>query len=169
MNLSDKLRSLMAEKGITKADLSKQTGLPYTSIDSILKRSDFDKIKLSTLKALKVYFNVSLDYLIIDEIEDVNYGKQYPNLSFKALEVAAAFDIADQGTQSAVRKLLDIKDPPSYTGYEGDQKVCGGSFQKRKYAYEEVKTYYFDRNRGILVIIVWCDLGDGFVGTNDYY
>ncbi len=76
MNIKDKLSLLMNEKGINKADLSRQTGIPYTTIDGILKRDNFEKLKLATLDALKKYFNVTLDYLIDDSVEDRNHGKK---------------------------------------------------------------------------------------------
>ena len=123
MNLSDKLWHLMGQHELTRADLSKKTGLPYTTIDSILKRKDFEKVKLSTLHALKKYFNVSLDYLICDDIEDENYGtiEKYPktvetkevnqqkDLSDNAIEVAHAYEKATFKEKNIVRQVLDLE------------------------------------------------------------
>lgn len=121
MNLSEKLWHLMDKQGIKRSDLSKQTGLPYTTIDSILRRKDFDKVKLSTLHSLKKYFGVSLDYLIIDEIEDENYGHrditQAKNIDYdtnkyqpsdESLEVAEAYDMADLKSKNSARYALDL-------------------------------------------------------------
>jgi len=76
MNLNEKLNLLIKEKGITRAELARQTGIPYTTIDGILKRNSFEKVKLNYIEALKKYFNVSLDYLIDNTIIDRNYGKK---------------------------------------------------------------------------------------------
>lgn len=122
MNLSDKLWYLMNRYGLTRADLSKQTGLPYTTIDSILKRKDFEKVKLSTLHSLKKYFGVSLDYLICDEIEDASYGAGIPSalnsdnserayqykLSPEAADVAEAYEKADFKSKNSARYALDL-------------------------------------------------------------
>ena len=76
MNLGEKIKMLMKEKNLRKSDLSRETGIPYTTLDGILKRDDFSKVKLDTVQLLKNYFDVTLDYLMIDEITDKNYGKQ---------------------------------------------------------------------------------------------
>ena len=74
MNLKDKLWDLIESGNVTRAELSRATGIPYTTIDGILKRDSLNNVKLPTLQALAQYFNVSLDYLIIDEITDKKYG-----------------------------------------------------------------------------------------------
>ena len=107
MNLSDKLWHLMGQHELTRADLSKKTGLPYTTIDSILKRKDFEKVKLSTLHALKKYFNVSLDYLICDDIEDESYGtiEKYPK-TVETKKVNQQKDLSDNAIEVAMKKQL---------------------------------------------------------------
>jgi len=63
MSLTDRLDALMASRGIkNKLELSRQSGIPYTTIDGIYKR-DPDGIKLSTLRSLCSFFNCSLDFL----------------------------------------------------------------------------------------------------------
>ena len=105
MNLSDKLWHLMGQHELTRADLSKKTGLPYTTIDSILKRKDFEKVKLC------------------DDIEDENYGtiEKYPktvetkevnqqkDLSDNAIEVAHAYEKATFKEKNIVRQVLDLE------------------------------------------------------------
>lgn len=137
MNLSYKLWHLMNERDLTRAELSKQTGLPYTTIDSILKRKDFDKVKLSTLHSLKKYFGVSLDYLICDEIEDEVYGTKSCTVldstvekvsackfSSEAVEIAAAYDKADIKSKNIARQALDLPplEPPVVEAAAIDKK-----------------------------------------------
>lgn len=80
MNLRQKLEFLMARKDITKAQLSKDLDIPYTTIDSILKRDTFENVKFSMLKKLCDYFNVDMRYLCYDEIIDADYGKKADTL-----------------------------------------------------------------------------------------
>ncbi len=108
MNLRTKIESLMREGGLTKAMLSRETGLPYTTIDSILKRDTFEKVKLSTLQTLKEYFNVSLDYLMIDSVEDKNYGKPQIAVTYREQQIILAYR-NNPTMQSAVDKILGIE------------------------------------------------------------
>lgn len=49
--------------------LSRESGVPYTTIVNFYEKGT-DNIKLSTLRKLADYFNVPIDYLVDDEIED---------------------------------------------------------------------------------------------------
>ena len=57
------LNSLMEERGINKSTLSKESGIPYTTIDGFYKKG-CENIKLQTLQKLADYFDVSVDYLL---------------------------------------------------------------------------------------------------------
>lgn len=61
MNIADQLEQMMKEKGVNRRQLAIGSGVPYTTIDGILKR-DSD-VKLSTLIKLADYFQTSIDYL----------------------------------------------------------------------------------------------------------
>ncbi len=74
MNFLEKLDYLMEKEKINKNILSKNSGIPYTTIDGFYKKG-YQNTKLSTVQKIANYFNVSLDYLIFDEITDLNYGK----------------------------------------------------------------------------------------------
>ncbi|MEE0425169.1 MAG: helix-turn-helix transcriptional regulator [Blautia sp.] len=65
MSFTDKLDELMAEKGINKSVLSKEAGIPYTTIAGFYTKGT-DNVKLSTLKKLSSYFDCSIDYLADD-------------------------------------------------------------------------------------------------------
>lgn len=72
MSFLTKLDRLMREKNINKSQLSKESGVPYTTIDGFYKKGT-DNIKLSTLKKLATYFGCSLDYLADDDVpEDIS-------------------------------------------------------------------------------------------------
>ena len=69
MGLTDKLDLLMKERNINKADLARESGVPYTTIDGFYKKGS-ENAKLSTLKKLCTYFNCTLDYLADDAVDD---------------------------------------------------------------------------------------------------
>lgn len=70
MSFTDKLDALMAEKGINKSILSKESGIPYTTIAGFYTKGT-DNIKLSTLRKLSSYLGCSIDYLADDDsVED---------------------------------------------------------------------------------------------------
>lgn len=65
MSFTDKLDVLMAERGINKSILSKEAGIPYTTIAGFYTKGT-DNVKLSTLKKLSTYLGCSIDYLADD-------------------------------------------------------------------------------------------------------
>lgn len=67
MGLTDKLDLLMKEKNINKAELARESGVPYTTIDGFYKKGS-ENAKLSTLKKLCSYLNCSLDFLADDNV-----------------------------------------------------------------------------------------------------
>ena len=66
MTFLDKLDWLMAEHGLNKRTFSMKSGIPYTTIDGFWKKG-YENAKVSTLKKVAQYFNVTLDFLIYDE------------------------------------------------------------------------------------------------------
>jgi repressor LexA len=71
MKLTDKLDLLMSEKGLSRMGLSKESGVPYMTIVNFYEKGT-DNVKLSTLRKLADYFEVSLDYLVDEEIENAH-------------------------------------------------------------------------------------------------
>ena len=65
------LNKLMNEKGLNKNTLAKESGIPYTTIAGFYKKGA-NNVKLSTLKKLADFFNVSVDYFIYgDKLKDI--------------------------------------------------------------------------------------------------
>ncbi len=69
MILTEKLDLLMNERGLNKSQLAAQSGVPYTTIVSLYEKGA-ENAKRSTLLSLARFFNVSLDYLADDRVED---------------------------------------------------------------------------------------------------
>ena len=70
----------MKKKNIkNRSQLSKETGIPYTTIVGFYEKG-IENIRRSTLLKLCNFFECSLDFLVRDEVEDVDFGKytEYP-------------------------------------------------------------------------------------------
>lgn len=88
MGFTEKLDILLKSNKMNKNMLSKETGIPYTTIDSFYKKGA-DNIKLSNLKKIADYFDVSLDYLVDDNIPtDANKSKDDSEVYYSNKEVA---------------------------------------------------------------------------------
>lgn len=70
MKLTDKLDFLMEQKGISRMGLSKESGVPYTTIVNFYEKGT-ENVKLSTLRRLSEFFGCSLDYLVDEGVEGV--------------------------------------------------------------------------------------------------
>ena len=92
MGLTDKLDLLMKQRNINKAELARESGVPYTTIDGFYKKGS-ENAKLSTLKKLCAYFKCSLDYLADDSV-----------LEEKPSTIAAHFD-GDEFTESELEEI----------------------------------------------------------------
>ena len=74
MKFLQKLDYLMDKYGLNKSTLSQNSGIPYTTIDGWYKKG-YEGLKLTTFRKLADYFNTTLDYWVLDEVTDPNYGK----------------------------------------------------------------------------------------------
>ena len=97
MGLTDKLDILMKERKINKAELARESGVPYTTIDGFYKKGS-ENAKLSTLKKLCAYFNCSLDYLADDNVDEHSQtiaahfdGDEYTESELDEIKKFAAF------------------------------------------------------------------------------
>lgn len=73
MDFLNKLDDLMDSHGFNKHTLSMACGIPYTTIDAWYKKG-YGNAKLSTIQKLADFFGVTIDYLMREEITDINYG-----------------------------------------------------------------------------------------------
>ena len=62
MELWEVFEKLLDEKGVKISDVVKTTGIPYTTVDSIIKKQLKD-IKFDNAVKIAEYFNVPIDYL----------------------------------------------------------------------------------------------------------
>ncbi len=119
MNFLEKLDFLLAQRNMNKLQLSKATGIPYTTIDSFYKKG-YDNIKLSTLLKLSNYFQCTLDYLVDDNSEEINNitdinanQPQDTTILTELYEVAKSLSETEQlyllNTIKSLKQLLDEK------------------------------------------------------------
>lgn len=86
MNMLEKIQLMMDERGLKPADVSKGADIAYSTFDSMFKKG-YEGTKLPTLKKLSRFFDVSLEYLINDEVDNPNYGKMISNFAITTTEV----------------------------------------------------------------------------------
>lgn len=95
MDFTSKLDVLMKKHGLTRGTLSDNTGIPYNTIVGFYTKG-YKNSKLSTLKRLAEYFEVSLDILCDDERSLFESGelsdggefyKKYSSLSDKGRSI----------------------------------------------------------------------------------
>lgn len=68
MTLIEKIDVLKNELQLNKRQLSIESGIPYTTIDSFYKKG-VDNMKLSTFKTLCDFFNVDMESMAYDDQE----------------------------------------------------------------------------------------------------
>lgn len=66
MNFLDRLDFLMRQHGLNKHTLAQKSGIPYTTIVGFYNRG-YGNAKMSTIRQLAKFFNVTLDYLMDGE------------------------------------------------------------------------------------------------------
>ena len=126
----DVLESLMEKHGLNKSTLSKQSGIPYTTIDGFFKKG-FENTKLSTLRQLANFFHVTLDYLVTGDTETTP----------KILSIYNQLN--DLGKQKAIENISILAKVPEYQlfpnkGKEADDSHLTAAERQRK-ALEDYK------------------------------
>ena len=108
MTLLEKIDFLMQKKGLNKRTLAIQSEIPYTTVHSFYARGT-DNIRIATIEKMGRFFDVSLDYLIRDEITDPNYGKADPNETTFELLFRSLTEDEKQQTIRFMRGLVSTR------------------------------------------------------------
>ena len=114
MLLITKLDILMEEKGINKSELSRNSGIPYTTIINFYEKGT-DNVKLSTLKKLANYFNCSLDFIADNDVTDRSYGlntkpyHQAQSLTADAKELLECYQLCDDENKEELLLMARYK------------------------------------------------------------
>jgi hypothetical protein len=114
MNFLEKLDYLIRIRGINKSVLSKESGVPYTTIDGFYKKG-YEKAKLPTIQKIANYFDVTLDYLMRDDINDCKtHGFK---IEFNEIQLIKNYRSLTPSGKETVDKTID-----SVLEYEGKIK-----------------------------------------------
>lgn len=73
MTFCEKVVKEIEERGIKKSELAQAIGIPYTTLDSMLRRNS-ENVNISIVYKIAKFLNVSVNYLAFDEIDDKNSG-----------------------------------------------------------------------------------------------
>ena len=98
MSFSQKVLALLKENGMTKAALAKESGIPYTTLDSMLKR-DSDTARLASVFRIARALGTSVEELVF---EDADAGAVSPE-ERRILELYALLD--DRGRDTVLSLL----------------------------------------------------------------
>jgi len=110
MTFTEKLVYLMNKNDIkNRSQLSKQSGIPYTTIVGFFEKGT-ENIRRTTLIKLSDFFGCSLEYLVSDEINDENYGKN-DNFKMDSNEIQhiQKYRNLDEYGKKAIDSLLNIE------------------------------------------------------------
>ncbi|MBQ9939949.1 MAG: helix-turn-helix domain-containing protein [Clostridia bacterium] len=105
MSFNKKVNSLLEEKGITKAQLAKAANIPYTTLDSMLKR-DTDTERLKTIYSIAKYLGVSVEYLVFDDVSEAFEGEAQMFISQKETELINGYRLLDKRGAETVKAMV---------------------------------------------------------------
>lgn len=71
----EKIQQMMTERNLKPADVAKGAGIPYTTFDGLFKKG-FKNTRYPTLLKLAKFFDVSMEYLVNDDVTDRNLKKK---------------------------------------------------------------------------------------------
>lgn len=97
----ENLNSLMKSRGYNKNSLAKESGIPYTTIVGFYTKGT-DNLKLSTLRKLSDFFEVSLDYLINGE--NLEQTETPPPLTVEEIKL---FNLYKKLNKTGKQKLIE--------------------------------------------------------------
>ncbi|MBE6701007.1 MAG: helix-turn-helix domain-containing protein [Ruminococcaceae bacterium] len=106
MSFNKKVVKLLKEKKKTKAQLAKAAGIPYTTLDSMLKR-DSDSARIKTVYKIAEYLDVSIEELVFDEqLQSVTSKNNITDEEYALLE---SYRLIDERGKSTISALLNLE------------------------------------------------------------
>ncbi len=112
MSFNKKVVKLLKEKKKTKAQLAKAAGIPYTTLDSMLKR-ETETSRLATIYKIAEYLEVSVEELVFDKNVAVADKESYTD---DEKEIIRNYREIDERGKSSVMAL--IKNEVAYSQRE---------------------------------------------------
>lgn len=108
MSFLEKVDLLMSEHGLNKRQLSQASGIPYMTISDWYKKG-FENTRISTIKKLAKFFNVTIDYLLDGEPTPTPLSQKSPAASRldTAEEIAEKYSKLDTHGKRVVCVVLN--------------------------------------------------------------
>lgn len=106
MSFNKKVVKLLKEKKKTKAQLAKAAGIPYTTLDSMLKR-DSDATRLGTIYKIAEYLDVSVEELVFDD--DTHKKNNRTNLTDTELSIIENYRLVDERGKNTIVALINYE------------------------------------------------------------
>ena len=103
MSFSEKVSRLLKENGMTKAALAKESGIPYTTLDSMLKR-DTDTSRLEVIFRMAKALGTSVEALVFDEESE-------DSISPEEKRILELYSLLDSRGKNTVLSLLESQAP----------------------------------------------------------
>jgi transcriptional regulator with XRE-family HTH domain len=76
MDIFEKIDFLCQKRGISRKKMCSDIGMPYNTMNSMLKKHDVQQVDVGHMKNMGKYFGVTLDYLLDDSIQNPNLGNE---------------------------------------------------------------------------------------------
>lgn len=109
MLMYKKIDYLCDINNITRKEMCEKTGISYATLNSMIARQS-KNISLDTIRLIADFFNTSLDYLIVDEISDINHGKcDTVQLNQEEQELIHKYRELEEHGKEAIDGLLGIE------------------------------------------------------------
>ncbi len=101
MSFNKKVVKLLKEKKKTKAQLAKAAGIPYTTLDSMLKR-DSDAARLATIYKIAGELDVSVEELVFDDYSLSSKKNDFSDSELALIESYRSIDERGRGSVNAI-------------------------------------------------------------------
>lgn len=101
MSFNKKVIKLLKEKKKTKAQLAKAAGIPYTTLDSMLKR-DSDTTRLATIFKIAEYLDIAVEELVFDDRPGSSVKPEFTEGELALIETYRSMDERGRGVVNAV-------------------------------------------------------------------
>lgn len=107
MNVLEKIEYLMKKNKLNMKMLSRESGIPYTTIVNIFKR-DPGNMNLSTFKKLCTFFEVDMTSMAYDELEIKPYDPEAMYTTEHEREVILRYRKSDYVDRTSVDRTLGV-------------------------------------------------------------
>lgn len=102
MSFSQRVLELLKEKNLPKSELARAIGIPYTTLDSMLKR-DSDGAKIETVFRIAAHLEVSVEQLVFGEAPSA------PQINEEERELVRRFRLLDGRGKRTLLQLAQLE------------------------------------------------------------